>query len=104
MLSGVGHDAFEVVFVDDGGNGFLALLVETADDASGAVDKNVSIGADDEGREHDAKVDDRPHREFGIHVKQHATGGDVGSFSKILVSIAGADGYRKLQGKPYCTS
>jgi hypothetical protein len=100
----VGHYTLEVVFVYDGGNGFLALLVNAANDASGAVDQNVSIRAHHHGRKHNAKADDRCHGQFRIHVKENAPGGNVGSFSKILAGISGADCYGKLERKPYSTS
>ena len=95
ISSRVRHHALEIVFVDDGCHGALAVVFTTADDAARAVHQNVSVSADHDRRQDDPEADHCADRKLSAHVEQHAASRDIGRLSKMFAGITGADGNGK---------
>jgi len=83
--------ALETVFVDHGGYGCFAVLLQRADHSSGAIHEHVTVCPQNNGRKNNAETDDGANTKSGFGVEKNAAGGNVGGFSEIFVGVRGAD-------------
>jgi hypothetical protein len=97
----VGEYSFERVFVDYCCNSFFSTFAQAAYNPPGAIHEDVGIGAQNSGRQDNAKPDDGANGDFRIHVEQDAACGNVGSFGEMLVGVARSNGNGKLEREPY---
>ena len=83
--------ALETVFVDHGGYGCFAVLLQRADHSSGAIHEHVTVCPQNNGRKNNAETDDGANTKSGFGVEKNTAGGNVGGFSEIFVGVRGAD-------------
>src|SRR5262249_48395786 len=96
----IGKDAFKTIFVDHRCHGVIAVIVQRAHHAAGAIYLNVRVSPQDGSGQHNAEANYSSDTQRALGVKQDAACGDIGGFSKVLMGIGRANGNGKTKRKP----